>query len=352
MDIPQPEHRRVDVLFPVALSDTLESALSKLSTRYLRGKVKLADLVDSGGATDANSDDVWCVDPRGLLTLLVEKDTYERVGLVGKRLPFKAHKDYFVIRLPLQKNAESAANIARRNEVLKAWDARRERDGLGAWNVVYCSNDPSLPEPAFAELQACDVVCQGTKSDDVHIPSLSLRRRPSAGASASDGQTPTTDDDDIEDWDAEMATLFEWIGMASLGSQRLRANDRVDPYAALYECPSPSYVGSVRHLRWSGFIGPTFLQSVVDLALASVKSPRTNDTTPEVKPFVAITAHKCAASPVSYISPSSSPQDRPARLPRADGEDTWCLFATPGAESRSIDWALVESLGQYDTRWG
>ncbi|KAG6918957.1 hypothetical protein DXG01_010196 [Tephrocybe rancida] len=228
-----PFTRQIDVLFPS--SGTLEPALSKLSTRYIRDRVKLADLVDTSGTfadyylqpqhTDAHSDDVWCIDPRGLLTIFVGKETYERLGLLGKRLPFKTHKDFFVIRLSLQKNVESVANQARRNEALKAWDARRERDGLGAWNVVYSTTDASITEPTSTTSQMCEVSCQVTKSDDVHIPSPSLRRRPPASqtntaAPGSDRQTPTADDGDIEDWDTEMATLFEWVGLSSLGSQR------------------------------------------------------------------------------------------------------------------------------------
>ncbi|KAG6861461.1 hypothetical protein C0995_016552 [Termitomyces sp. Mi166 len=350
MDALPPERRRVDVLFPS--SDILESALRKLSTRYAKGQVKLADVVHSSGAfadfylqpqrcftmlsNDVHSDDVWCIDPRGLLTLLVTKDTYERLGLVGTRLPFKAHRDYFVIRLSLQKNAESVPNRARRDEALKAWDARREREGLGAWNVVYCFNDSALPEPTLSKSEV----------REVH-PSTSQVK---VGPSISDRQQEN--DDDIEDWDTEMAALFEWVGMASLGSQRLKANDRVESYVALYEHPSPSYVGNITRLRWSGLIGPVFLQSVIDIALTTMKTLPTNET-PEVKPFVAITAHSCSTSPVSYIPPSASIADGPTRLARVDGEDTWCLFATPGArEPESIDFALVESLGQYDTRWG
>ncbi|KAH0583011.1 hypothetical protein H2248_010900 [Termitomyces sp. 'cryptogamus'] len=362
--------RQVDILFPS--SDILESALCKLSTRYAECQVKLADVVHSSGpfadfysqpqrcfamlSNDVHGDDVWCIDPRGLLTLLVTKDTYERLGLVGRRLPFKAHKDYFVIRLPLQKNAESVANVARRNEALKAWDARREREGLGAWNVVYNFDESTLPGLMFSKSQVREVVCQMTKSNDVHIPLPSLRHHPStsqtkAQPSISDGQQPANDDD-VEDWNLEMAELFEWVGMASLGSQRLKANDRVDPYVALYEYPSPSHVGNITRLRWSGLIGSTFLQSVIDIALATMKTLPAPDSG-MIKPFVAITAHSCSTSPVTYIPPSPSTSDGPTRLARVDGEDTWCLFATSGAgEAQGIDFALVESLGQYDTRWG
>ena len=36
-----------------------------------------------------DSEDVWSLDPRGVLTLAVGKQTYETLGLVGERLPWK-----------------------------------------------------------------------------------------------------------------------------------------------------------------------------------------------------------------------------------------------------------------------
>lgn len=111
------------MIFPS--SDVLESALSTLWTRYRKGKVKLSELVNDAGPfadvisnpercgliasvrrqlltmafsgfvmlSKEKNDDVWCIDPRGVLTLSVSKDTYERLGLVGKKLPFKTHAD-------------------------------------------------------------------------------------------------------------------------------------------------------------------------------------------------------------------------------------------------------------------
>lgn len=40
-----------------------------------------------------DDDDVWCIDPRGVLTLSVATETYEQLGLLGEPLPFKNHKD-------------------------------------------------------------------------------------------------------------------------------------------------------------------------------------------------------------------------------------------------------------------
>ena len=40
-------------------------------------------------------EDKWCVDPRGILTLSITKDTYQRLGLTGEKLPFKGYSDQF-----------------------------------------------------------------------------------------------------------------------------------------------------------------------------------------------------------------------------------------------------------------
>jgi ribonuclease P/MRP protein subunit RPP40 len=98
----------------------------------------------------------------------------------------------------------------------------------------------------------------------------------------------------VEDWEDEMCALFEWVGMAGLGSQRyvshgfqlyltntpshfdpdgrLQANDRADAYVAVYEPPQSwmATVADVTRLRWRGFLGPDFVQSVIDAVLRYV----------------------------------------------------------------------------------
>ena len=153
---------------------------------------------------------------------------------------------------------------------------------------------------------------------------------------------------------------------------RLLANDRVDPYVSVYEGPEPSYVGDVMHLRWTGFLGPAFIRSVIIatvydpvltwLTMASLTirvstSINSLSTATGNEPFIAIAAHAISASPVSYIpstTQSASWMDGPMRLPRRDGEDTWCVLVThKGVDSQPlVNWSLVESLGQYDARWG
>lgn len=50
-------------------------------------------------------------------------------------------------------------------------------------------------------------------------------------------------------------------------TDRLRANDRVDPYVAVYEAPLPASVDDVTHVCWKGLMDSAFVRSVIDTAM-------------------------------------------------------------------------------------
>jgi ribonuclease P/MRP protein subunit RPP40 len=68
-------------------------------------------------------------------------------------------------------------------------------------------------------------------------------------------------------YDADAAAdLLEWLGLVSLDSPRIRADDSIDPYLSRYQVPelgegSPITRNLVR-MRWYGFIPPTFIRDV------------------------------------------------------------------------------------------
>lgn len=365
---------QIDVLFPSYLDDSLRKALTGLEALSFVGALRLADVVDPTfvdhifrpegqyillGTDSHGEDDCWCFEScSGMLTLSVGKETYERLGLVGQRLPFKGQKSQFVIRLPLRKHALSVRNAKRRDDMLKAWDVRREKEGRAPWRVRCTAASRSWSSSGPPGLDTGDCIrvsrCQVTTLANVSVPRFDLR------------PCPELSPEDEEDWQIEMAAVFEWIGMAGFSSQRLRAYDRTDPYVALYECPSPSTVGDVTHLRWRSFVHPELVQTIIDTALSTVENWHDDDHSSMRKkpltkqPFVAIVSHAVSVSPVTRVDPTKDASaDGPVRLPRANGEDTWCWLLTPSltlpgekSDVTAVDWALVECVGQYDTRWG
>ncbi|KAG7444983.1 uncharacterized protein BT62DRAFT_970171 [Guyanagaster necrorhizus] len=325
--------QQLDAIFPA--HDGLENALLCLETQYARGKMTISDIIASGKdlglesnltilSADFDDDDVWCIDPRGILTLCVAKDTYETLGIVGKKVVLgygrkHPHQDRHVIHIPLQANTESKGNTKRRNESLKAWDSRR-----GPWSILCTSKDPAKLTHLGT---VCPVKCQKMSMNDVHIPVVDLRPRP-------DGSQ-----DEIDDWNDSLHSLFEWVGMVGLGAQRLQVNDRVDPHVALYEPPSPSNIGNITHLRWRGFLGPDFVQSIID-CIMKISLPQ----------FVSITSHSWSYTPVPHLPQSAfTPSDSGAEFvapivdPTKRSGDTWSLIFVPDRKAESLAWVVAET---------
>ncbi|KAF7356472.1 Ribonuclease P protein subunit p40 [Mycena venus] len=342
----------LDIVFPA--NDALEMALCKLETAYVKASMELASLVEQAEtfvsplemksnvtalSVTPHSDNIWCLDQRGVLTLHLSAESYQTLGITGQKLPFKSRSSEHTVTLPLQPSADSLKNRQKRDAALKAWDMRRSQAGEAPWTVLYCANDAEATTQFAASNGHANLMrmvkCQTTASHSVRVPTVNLPARP-----------PTSDLDAVEDWDEEMHALFEWVGMAGLGSQRLQANDRADAYVAVYEPPqsSTATVGDVTRLQWRGFLSPDFVQSVMDVVL-SVESPHPQ--------FVSITSHAFPAAPVSYIPPGKD-KDRnlrtPARVPSEDGEDTWSLLVAREGDTKR--WCLAESIGPLDTRWG
>jgi hypothetical protein len=64
------------------------------------------------------------------------------------------------------------------------------------------------------------------------------------------------------------------LNLKVIGScfHRLAGNDRVDPYVAVYELPTPSELGDITHLRWRGLLPPEFVQTIIDTAESVILS--------------------------------------------------------------------------------
>ncbi|KAJ3495714.1 hypothetical protein NLJ89_g10584 [Agrocybe chaxingu] len=373
-----PFSQQLDVVFP-SNSALLES-LEKLETSYAKGKAKLSDVVAKAGAFvnevegesnllvvshSTHEDDAWCIDPRGHLTLSLGKETYQRLGLVGQKLPFKTHSERHVFDIPLKKNALSATVRAKQKASLELWDKIRQdgarntgnTGGAELWDTLYCSRDQATPpEGPFQGRQVHRALCQKKELLDVHIPALNLQSPPQPPSSKVESKQKLDHAEALEDWSRRVQNLFEWVGMAALGAQRLDANDRVDPYVALYEPPISSRVGNVTYLQWRGLLSPHFVQQILNAVISTLQT--TSSPCPN---FASITCHALTSSPVSYIPYTTAetgalkaPTHVPAKLPRAEGEDTWSLLferPTDGSEN-VVRWCLAESLGQWDARWG
>ncbi|OJA20456.1 hypothetical protein AZE42_06083 [Rhizopogon vesiculosus] len=338
---------QLDIVFPA--SGDLEKALASLRPTHYKIRCTLSEFLDFTSRNPDSSiialpstsecDDTWCIDPRGILTLCVSKSLYEQLGLVGKRLPFKGcpeQPSVLVMRMPVRQETESVGVRARQKAALKLWDELREK-GPGKWEVLYCQGGMSIARSGASEShEVVDVQPQICRSTELLVPVPNLAPLP---------------EESTEDWDERIGDLFEWVGMACLGAQRLKANDRVDPYVAVYEAPAPSHIGDVTRIAWTGLLHPSFIQRTLDTVTSYLVSATDQHA------FVAITRHGYGISPVGMIPLSSlapeaslnTARDAPLRSPGPDAEDTGCLIVGPGKDGKFV---LAESIGRWDTRWG
>ncbi|KAI5895513.1 uncharacterized protein SCHCODRAFT_02619660 [Schizophyllum commune H4-8] len=351
---------QVDIVFPS--SPNLLAAFSNLKTRYAKGKTKLSELfarssafVKAGslssdmiwlGTSSGACDDTWCIDAYGQLTLFVSDRMYQQMGIPGAKLKFPSiHSDAYVVTVALHKIFTQPALLARVKAGLKVLDTKREEEGLGEWDCVCATVDPSAAlSPLFEELamhaDVQEITPETKQLHNCHVPTAQLSPFPSE----------KTDEDEREDWHLRMNSLFGWVGLAALNSQRLSHNDRPDPYIAIYEPPEASSVGNATHLRWRGLLSPAFLKSILDVVL------RTWLISDDTANFIAITVQPCLQAPIGRLAkqPYSMPSNA-LRVPRSDGEDTWSLILSKAGETikeHECEWVLVECLGQGDARWG
>ncbi|KAJ7446798.1 ribonuclease P 40kDa subunit-domain-containing protein [Mycena latifolia] len=334
--------QRLDVLFPA--HPALHAALLPLHTAYVSAHMELAAATSTGTpltmlSADGAQDDAWCIDARGVLTLHLAAPSYETLGIVGAKLPFKGYGDEHTVTVPLRPSDADARK-------LRAWDVRRAQAGLEPWPVLYCAADADATARAAAAnghtAQLRSVAPEARTSADIRMPTVTLPPRPARA-----------DADAVADWEGEMRVLFEWVGMAGLGAQRLQAHDRADAYVAVYDAPAPATIAPVAHLRWRGFLSPAFVQSVVDAVFLHIRyGYHASDDAADVPQFVALTAHAFPAAPVSYVPPGKSSLKSPARVPRADGEDAWCVIVARGGGDSEARWCVAESIGPLDARWG
>ncbi|KAI0629344.1 ribonuclease P 40kDa subunit-domain-containing protein, partial [Trametes polyzona] len=336
---------QVDVVFPS--SDTLEEALVALQAEYWKCECTLSGFLDfakvyvdqvslrskivATGFAGFTDEDAWCLDTRGILTLAVRKQTYETLGLVGEPLPWKERADTHVIRISLRSarppGSEGYNTLAygvTEAVAIRSWDSRR-----GPWNISFYldnTNDATMPGGTRHE-----VLTTVTRRLNVHVPDIQrgiFIHNPGKGG------------DTTDDWEESASALFEWVGMASLGSPRLSVNDQCDPYIAVYHPPEPSRVGDLISIRYTGFVPSIFVEQIFE----TLSSP--NVVCPS---FVALTGQCILSSPVTYL-PTDPTKAPPLRAPRADSEDTWSLvYSQDDAGSR---WIMAESTGQWDKRWG
>ncbi|KAI5120429.1 hypothetical protein M0805_009891 [Coniferiporia weirii] len=338
----------LDVVFPS--HSALTTSLEGLGEKYYKGHVELCKVLDTAynftgkyspqndflalslGSVD--TEDVWCLDHRGVLTLSLTKETYHQLGLVGEKLSKKSD-ERFVVQINLYDH--NSKLFARAKEAFRKWDERRSSGGIGPWEVL--SRGSSVSFEAQAEVTSNP---HHTTLPDIYVPQFDLTS-PQLSSTAVDEA-----EEAAEDWHERVLEIFEWVGMSCIGSERLKANDRANPYVAVYEPLSPNVVGDVLHFRWRGFLTPAFVQSVIKAIVDSLSEESSNGNENSPPDFAAITANMYPNTPISFISSEAFAEGVKTEVRHkrsAKGVHCWSVVVKPSGGGKS-DWvlAITESI--------
>ncbi|OJJ05690.1 hypothetical protein ASPVEDRAFT_174862 [Aspergillus versicolor CBS 583.65] len=252
----------VEVILPKKAYSSIESSLnSKLQKlRYARISMTLSSLIDEGffntyikkgnvlmlSEGRSGLDNVFSL-VDGVLKLELSKEIYEGTGLTGKPIRYggKKHgKERFLVELNLrlpsmlhgkkgfQRIEWAFKNVLNNPVTWLFFDLGTESLGVAKDDTTLKGNNP--------EIIPCEPVY--TTKENITTPSFS------------DIQfTNETPESELKDLCVEVS---EWLGMVSLQSRRVSADDDIDPYLCRYDTPDigDASASDLITLKWHGFI--------------------------------------------------------------------------------------------------
>ncbi|KAN0130904.1 Ribonuclease P 40kDa (Rpp40) subunit domain containing protein, partial [Lactarius tabidus] len=369
---------QVDVVFP--FDHELDAAFRELETDYRTSRAPLSEIYQTLHACSQDPDlsgdlhvastgaflpDAWS-SRDGSIALSACKETFEALGLPGVKLSshMAGAPEQYLINISMSAPTSNVRSHAFILDSFARWDRSREESGEGQWDFAFHTSKPDEGTGPLSASRARLHKVRPTVQhlQNIRVPTSTLSPRPHVHPTSarrigrhnlSQGEDVTSEiDDALQDWNEKANVYFEWVGMVNIGAQRLQANDRVDPYVAVYSAPTPYTIGDVVHMKWYGLLTPRFVQKIVDTAMYVTHYARHVAASSSV-PLIGLTIHGSTEVPVLT----------PSRMPRSEGEDTVSVILFPRDvdegksdktenDKSSGSWVMVEAIGKWDTRFG
>ncbi|KAK4663033.1 hypothetical protein QC763_600930 [Podospora pseudopauciseta] len=187
----------------------------------------------------------------GHLTMFLDKEAYERAGLVGKPHGVKGNrgiKPRWIVEIDL--NSSSMVKGKKGYDRL-IYASKNAFSGAVTW--LFCNMTSTVPDPdplATLSPTSCTSNPSITQDIDALVPILT----PSTGTSEQIAR------DELEDFSSE---LYEWLALVRLQSPRILQSDSIDPYLSLYRIPNGSNPAKICKLSWRGFFSPSWTRQTL-----------------------------------------------------------------------------------------
>ncbi|KAL1958606.1 hypothetical protein VTO42DRAFT_4203 [Malbranchea cinnamomea] len=204
----------------------------------------------------------------GILRLELDKSTYERAGLVGKPIRSggrKHEKSRYVVEINLR--LPSMLHGKKGFERI-VWAFKNVLNASITWLFCDLASPGSVLEEDAPIKQHYPQVLSYTPSlttiPKVLVPPLSLQK-------FLEGDYK----DALRDSCSE---IQEWLGLVSIDSPRIRADDTIDPYLSRYEVPyrEECEVKNLVKITWRGLIPPNWIIKLITATLRQCASVESN----------------------------------------------------------------------------
>ncbi|KAJ2082617.1 hypothetical protein H4R24_001447 [Coemansia sp. RSA 988] len=265
-----PKHIGWHYKITLKLSDLIEPAFI---TNYIKQNTLIA--LSSNSFIDA--DDVYAIDGQGKLILSLCKDTYETLGLTGRQAKFPFQRNSrFIVEIDLTASCMDPSKKYFQRIRSRLDDVLSESvEFIIGYYDAKTGSSLVFDLPGARTYQADPVVCKVARALVPCIPEEFLNANKQS-----------------EEWVEQAQELFEWIGLASSGSQAI-ISGATDPFVSAYSVSEPNTPADLEITTISGLLSPKSILSAVDELIVDAQACKTEF-------YVCVWGHEDA--PVSWGS--------------------------------------------------
>ncbi|KAF4999695.1 hypothetical protein FGRMN_2260 [Fusarium graminum] len=237
---------KIDLIVPTETYDAAYEHLANAqkSPRYSRVVMLLGDILQGAFFTEYIK--------KGILTMFVDKETFERAGLAGK--PYgpkggRSSKPRWVITFNLR---DSSMLRGKKGYDRLIYACKTVFTQPMTW--LFCDNTGQAPSPdPLQEFFPTAFTSAPNLTQDVPVLQPDLDVDPEALA-----------ENDREALEWFSTETYEWLSLIRLNSPRVRLQDSIDPYLSRYCVPGETTRPSkICRLSWEGFISAEWLRGLL-----------------------------------------------------------------------------------------
>ncbi|KAK4226670.1 ribonuclease P 40kDa subunit-domain-containing protein [Podospora fimiseda] len=198
---------------------------------------------------------------KGVLTMYLDRETYERAGLVGKPHGVKGKrglKPRWIVEIDLTASSMVPGKKGFDRIIYASKNALNQQL---TW--LMCNSSSTVPvDDLLQKHSPTNIKANVRINQDINakVPGLA--------------PPITTDPSAKDDFEYFTTDLYEWLSLVRMQSPRILANDQIDPYLSRYQVPEGSQNAKLCKVSWQGFFSSSWSHKTL-MDMITVLPPKT-----------------------------------------------------------------------------